>query len=240
MRIVLTLACLLLPFSHALAQEMEEIMVTGSAVSGSLPGEHLRRNADNLLLAVKIVNDSREKEQREDEIYRTLSGALAESKKNGRIALSTVTDSGFVIPLTQANYRIELSAGDRPDTSQAYFRAKLPVPRDVDDGEALVLELKRFISGLKMVGRTQVFVDQDVEVSIVNPQQYRGEVLRLFAKDVREVTSALGPDYRVVVNGIDKPVEWARSGSLGVAIYIPYEYTVVPTSINGIYAPPDY
>ena len=91
-----------------------------------------------------------------------------------------------------------------------------------------------------MVGRTQVFVDQDVEVSIVNPQQYRGEVLRLFAKEVREVTSALGPDYRVVVNGIDKPVEWARSGLPGVAIYIPCKYTVVPTSSNGIYAPPDY
>ena len=240
MRILLTLACLLVPVTHTLAQEMEEIVVSGARDSSSLPGVHIRRNADNLLLAVKIVNDSREKKQREDEIYRTLSAALSDAKRNGRIELSTVSDSGFVIALTQANYHIDLADGDRPDTSQAYFRAKLPVPRDVDDGEALVLELKRFISGLKMTGRTQVFVQADVEVSIVNPQQYRAEVLRLFAEDVRNVTSALGPDYRVVVNGIDKPIEWARAGSLAVAVYIPYEYTVVPTSISGIFAPPDY
>ena len=222
------------------AQELEEIVVTGSLSGSDVPGKHLRQSADNLLLKVRITNDSRAEEQREDEIHQTLLAAIAAADRNRSIELSTVTDSGFVIPLTKANYQIDLHDGSRPDTSQAYFRAKAAVPSSIDDGEALVIELKRFVSQLEMVGRTEVFVGGDVEVSIVNPSQYREQAIRLFAEDVRTVTSALGDDYRVIVSGIDKPIEWARAGSLTVAIYIPYEYMVVPTTVNGVSYFPDY
>ena len=240
MRTVLPIACLICFGAHSHAQEVEEIVVTGSMLESSLPGQHLRRTADNLLLRVLITNDSRDRAQREEEIHKTLLAALTAADKNRRIELSSVTDSGFVLPLTRANYRIDLTAGSRPDTSEAYFRAKSAVPDSTTDGEALVLELKRFVSALKMVGRTEVFVDGDIEVSVVNPRQYRAETIEMFAEDVRDVTSALGEDYRVIVNGIDKPIEWVRAGSLTVAIYIPYEYMVVPTSINGITYMPDY
>ncbi|MCH9694551.1 MAG: hypothetical protein K0U72_08590 [Gammaproteobacteria bacterium] len=240
MRIALLIACLVLFTADVRAQEVEEIVVTGTLVGSSVPGKHLRRPADNILLRVQIVNDSRDADQREEEIHKTLSAAISAAARNDRIELSSVTDSGFVLPLTKANYQIDLHGGQRPDTSQAYFRAKSAVPDSLDDGEALVLELKRFVAGLKMVGRTEVFVNGDVEVSIVNPSQYRAEAIRLFAEDVQTVTGSLGDDYRVIVNGIDKPIEWARAGSLSVAIYIPYEYTVVPTTINGVTIIPDY
>ncbi len=224
--------------SHA--QELEEVVVTGTFASSTVPGIHLRRTADYLLLSVQIVNDSRDADQREDEIHKTLLAALSSASKNKGIELSTITDSGFVTPLTKANYQIELSNGSRPDTSEAYFRAKTAVPSNAEEGEALVLELKRFISGLDMVGRTLAYTDGDVELSIVNPNQYRSEAIKMFAEDVRMVTSALGEDYRVIVNGIDQPVEWVRAGSLSLAIYIPYNYTVVPTSINSVSYFPDY
>ena len=240
MRCTLSICVLLLAAVSSQAQEIEEIVVTGTLSGSDVPGKHLRRPADNLMIRVQIVNDSREADQREDEIHKTLLAAISAAAKNSNIELSTVTDSGFVIPLTKANYRIDLEGGSRPDTSQTFFRAKSAVPSSIGDGEALVIELRRFVSQLKMIGRTQVFVDGDVEVSIVNPDQYREQAIRLFAEDVRSVTSALGEDYRVVVNGIDKPIEWARAGSLTVAIYIPYEYMVVPTTMNGITYIPEY
>ena len=240
MRIWLLVACSICLPVQIHAQEIEEIVVSGTLSGSDVPGRHLRRSADNLLLRVQIVNDSREEAQREDEIHQTLRAAISAADRNDRIELSSVTDSGFVLPLTDANYRIELEEGHRPDTSQTYFRAKSAVPRSPDDGEALVLELKRFISGLDMVGRTEVFVDGDIEVSIVNPDQYRAEAIRLFADDVKTVTEALGDDYRVIVSGIDKPIEWARAGSLSVAIYIPYEYMVVPTTVSGVTVVPEY
>lgn len=181
MRIASIFVCLLFLGGNTLAQEVEEIVVTGSRVSSSLPGKHLRRNADNLLLRVLITNDSRDESQRRDEIHQTLRAGLAAADKN-----------------------------------------------------------KRFVSDLKMVGRTQVHVDGEVDVSIVNPAQYRVEAIRLFAEDVRAVTAALGDDYRVIVSGIDKPIEWTRAGSLTLAIFIPYEYMVVPTSVSGVTIIPDY
>ena len=240
MRYALSILALTVFSAQGVAQEVEEIVVTGAAIRSELPGKHLRRSADNLLLRVQIVNDSREEGQREQEIHETLLAAIKAADKNRNIELSSVTDSGFVVPLNESNYRIELEPGGRPDTSQAYFRAKSAVPSSPDDGEALVLELRRFIADLDMVGRTQVFADGDVEVSIVNPGQYREQAIKLFAEDVKAVTSALGDDYRVVVEGINRPIEWARAGSLTVAIYIPYTYMVVPTTVSGITIIPDY
>ncbi|XOV83662.1 MAG: hypothetical protein ACFHXK_00805 [bacterium] len=219
---------------------IEEIVVTGSYIENSPPAQRVVRKADNLLLRVQITNDAREREQREKEIHKTLLSAVAAAQKSKNIELSSVTDSGFVIPLNRSNHRIELNTGIRPDTSQAYFRVKARIDKQSIDGEALVLSLKRFVSELGMEGRTLAEVDGDVEVSILNPQQYRSSVIELMANDVKNITSALGPDYRVVLTGIDRPVQWARVGSIDVAIFIPYEYVVVPTSISAFNMFPDY
>ena len=125
MRNSLLVACLFLVTTNICAQEIEEIVVTGTLVGSGVPGKHLRRPADNLLLRVQIVNDSRDEDQREDEIHKTLLAAISAAGKNDRIELSSVTDSGFVLPLTKANYQIDLDGGQRPDTSQAYFRGEI-------------------------------------------------------------------------------------------------------------------
>ena len=222
------------------AQEFEEIIVTGSRIEREVPGQALVRKGDFLLLRIDISNDAREKDQREKEIHQTLLDAIKKAKRQNGIEMSSVTPSGFVVPLTEANHRIELNNGSRPDTSVAAFRVKSAIPDGVKDGEALVLNLRRFVNELKMTGRTLVDIDTDVEISIVNPNQYRNDVIQLMAKDAKNITSALGEDYRVVVSGIDKPVEWARVGSLNVSIYIPYSYVVVPESIESFNVWPEY
>ena len=67
MRYALSILALTVFSAQGVAQEVEEIVVTGAAIRSELPGKHLRRSADNLLLRVQIVNDSREEGQREDE-----------------------------------------------------------------------------------------------------------------------------------------------------------------------------
>ena len=232
---------LILPCFGVSADVIEEIVVTGSYIESDIPGTQIRRKGDNLLLQVDITNDSREEEQREEEIHATLKKAVEAAQKVNGIELSTASDSGFVIPLTGSNYQIDLQDGDRPDTSKSSFLAKSPIPADVSDGEALVLSLKRFVANLELTGRTEVSVDVNVNVSVVNPQQYRPTIVELIAKDVGSVTAALGEGYKVILEGIDQQVEWAKIGSLDVAIYIPYRYVVVPTSINSYtYLNPDY
>ena len=61
----------------------------------------------------------------------------------------------------------------------------------------------------------------------------RDRVIELFAADVKKVTAALGPDYKVIVHGIDQPIEWVREGMLDVTIYVAYKYDVLPATISG-------
>ena len=211
---------------------IEEIVVTATYSESSTPGTQIRRKGDNLLLRVVVTNDSREEAQREREIHETLRKAVKSAQSAKGIELSTASDSGFVIPLTSSNFQIGLIDGDRPDTSKTSFLAKSPIPADVGDGQALVVKLQRFVAGLALEGRTEVIVDVDVNVSVVNPQQYRAAIIELVAKDVASVTDALGDGYKVVLSGIDQQVEWAKIGSLDVAIYIPYNYVVLPETIR--------
>ena len=234
------LLVLMLAFGvQANAEVIEEIVVTGSYVEHSPPAQRVVRSADNLLLKVLITNDARDEDERKSEIHATLLGAVRLAKKTKNIELSSVSSNDFVLPLNSANYKIDLMNGSRPDTSQAFFRVKTRIVPGAN-AEQLLSDLKRFTSDLKMTGRTLVEVQGNIEVSIINPRQYRAQAIKLMAEDVKTVTGALGSDYRVVLTGIDKPVEWARVGSTDVAIFIPYEYIVVPTSVSSITSFPDY
>jgi hypothetical protein len=213
--------------------QLEEIVVTGSRVE-TTPGVFLRRHADYLLLEVAVTNDTREQAGREDEIYRTLRGALTAAERNRAVEISVVNDDGLVYPLTPENYRIDLSPGSRPDTSTARISMKTAVPSTDADGQALVNKLREFVASLSVVGRTQLAPVGDVRISVVDPHQYRNEIIKLVAGDIGQVTSTLGAEYRVIVEGIDRPVEWFRLGLLDLGLFIPYRYTVIPQSVTSV------
>ena len=53
-------------------------------------------------------------------------------------------------------------------------------------------------------------------LSIVAPDQYRGQILDLIAADARAIAARFGPDYAVEARGLDRPVEWRRASSTEV------------------------
>lgn len=219
----------------AAAQGVEEIVVTAARATESapLPGAYLKRSGDFVLLEVAVTNDTREKDARKSEIYETLRTALAAAKRDGSIELSVVDDAGLVMPLKVDSASVILSAGDRPDTSRTTISVKTRIPLENANGSALIAKLKDFVSGIKPAGRTLLSPNGDVEISIVNPGQYRDRVIALFAEDVRKVTGAIGDEYKVIVRGIDRPIAWRRMGLLELALYIPYNYAVIPATVTG-------
>jgi hypothetical protein len=225
-----SLAILALHPTVALSQ-LEEIVVTGSRIE-SRPGVFLRRHADFLLLEVTVTNDTREADGREEEIYRTLRNALAAAERQRDIEISVVGDDDLVYALTAETYRIGLRQGNRPDTSTATISIKTAVPAAAADGQALVNKLRKFVADLPVTGRTQLDPVGDVEISVVDPHRYRDEIIDLVVADVRRVTAGLGGEYRVVVRGIDRPIEWFRLGLLELGLFVPYEYTVIPQSLT--------
>ncbi|MEL6447231.1 MAG: hypothetical protein AAFQ62_04710 [Pseudomonadota bacterium] len=236
----LVLLFLILP-ALAAADVLEEVVVTGSRLSAANPpAKRLIRRGDNLLVSVRITNDSRDADVRESEIHETLLGAIRQANRLKGTEISVITDGGFVVQLNSANYQIDLSNGSRPDTSRANFSVKTAIPRTGNGAETQVANLKQFVRELKMVGRTEVEVEGDTQITIINPSSYRSAVIKLLGEDVKEVTEALGGDYRVMLGGVDRPVEWARVGAIDVGIYIPYEYLVIPTTLNSVTVPFDY
>jgi len=215
------------------AQEgLEEIVVTASREAARIPGTSLKRPGDFILLEVAVRNDSRDAETRKKEIYDTLRAVIAAASKDQSIELSVIGDNGLVLPLKLDSATLVLTRDKLPDTSVTTISVKTRIPARIGNSSALVAKLKDFVSGIKPVGRTLIDKDGDVEISIVNPAQYRDRVIELFAEDVKKVTSALGPDYKVVAHGIDSPIQWVRSGMLEVSIFAPYGYDVLPASVT--------
>jgi hypothetical protein len=211
----------------------QEIVVTGSRIE-LRPGVFLQRNGDFLLLRVLVTNDTREQKGREDEIYKTLRDALTAAERQRDIEISVITEEDLVYPLTPSNYRIELRGGGRPDTSAATISVKTAVPANDADGPALTSKLRKFVADLPVAGRTLLQPDGDVEISVVDPHQYRGQIVKLVTAEARQVANDLGSDYRIVLEGIDRPVQWFRLGVLELGLFVPYNYTVIPQSVTTV------
>jgi hypothetical protein len=231
-RIMLVLLGLCAAVSQAQDQSVEEIVVTGERVEERFPGTSLRRPGDFILLQVVVRNDSRDAETRKKEIYETLRAMMAEANRDRTIELSVIGENSLVLPLRLDSATLVLSADRLPDTSMTRISVKTPIPPKVANSSALVAKLRDFVSGIKPIGRTLIDKNGDIEISIVNPHQYRDRVIELFAEDVRKVTAALGQDYKVVARGIDAPIRWVRSGMLEVSLYVPYGYDVLPASVT--------
>ena len=238
MRCLATLILVVLASAARAQSDVEEILVTASRAEAPLPGTSLRRTGDFLLLRVVVTNDTREQAARKREIYDTLRGALASARKHGAIELSVVADEA-VIPLRVDSATVVLAPGGRPDTSTTTISVKTRIPSKNPDGQALISTLKDFVASIRPVGRTQLEPDGAVDISVVGPDQYRDEIVRRCAEDARKVTQALGGDHRVVLQGIDRPVEWTRSGLLELALYVPYSYVVLPSNITSYVAVPN-
>jgi hypothetical protein len=240
MRRLLTL-CLLGVAYASFGQGVEEVVVTGSRIDsgGGLPGTFLRKTGDFLLLQVNVRNDTREAAARKEEIYSTLRNALASANRDGTIELSVIDESDLVIPLKVDSATVVLSPGDRPDTSTTRVSVKTRIPTSGANGQALISKLKDFLSGIKEVGRTKLEASGSVDISIVAPHRYRDEIIALYAADAKKVAAALGDDYKIVTSGIDRPVRWVRMGLLELALFVPYNYQVVPSSVQSVTIAPN-
>lgn len=218
---------------------LEEIIVTATRreavgeasdndeeVAARIPAVTLRRTADYAVWFVSITGDTRDAPRRQQEIYDMLRNAVTLAGRNGGIELGTGTY--FVEPLTLANYRdVPLIGAGRPDSQRAKFVIKTRLAGGLD-AKAALARVEAFIKAVQPVGRAELTREDDQTLSIVNPDQYRGAIADLVAADAKAYAGRFGPDYRVEVSGVDKPVEWARASLTDVVLFLPYSYRVVP------------
>lgn len=213
---------------------MDEIIVTGSRAiewdPDDIPVIQLERRADNLIVAVRVVNDTRDAPGRRDEITRTLRAMARAAASRVDIDLS-IEDDGTLVPLTEdmvSTLTLGMDPG-RSDTSVASLVVKTPI-REGDTLDAASERIEAFVEGIDPVGRSLADVVGDWQLSVVNPAQYRAPVLAAIAADARTTAATFGEGYAVQVEGMSNRVTWRQSGPLELALFIPYDMTVTPAN----------
>jgi hypothetical protein len=215
------------------AEEPEELLVSTARTDKTVvPGTSLKRPADFVIQRLKISNDTRDEKTRTAEILETLRAMASAAGKDKTLDLALFADYRTVVPMKIEVAALKLTHGSRADTSELIVCVKTKVLPGASNAAALFAKLKDFQNAVKPAGRSAVDLVGDPDLTIVNPSQYREQVIRLYAADSKVVTAALGEDYRVVTKGIDRQLQWMRDGLLDVLLYIPYEYDVVPAGVG--------
>jgi hypothetical protein len=212
----------------------QEVIVTANRRGGYLnsyadgdtrPFVHLRRSADYVVQTVRIVGDTRDEAKRREEVYAMVRNAVEIA---GRQGVELSTGNYIIEPLTMANYtNLALSGDGRADTSVATFLVKVKLEPGMDAKTALG-RIGKFVAAVPAVGRAEMRTVGELTLSVVNPDQYRGQIIDLIAADAKGSAGKFGPDYGVQISGLDKPVEWTRGSLTEVFLYLPVEYVIRP------------
>jgi hypothetical protein len=233
---ILSLPVFTLPSFAQMNQRQERLVLAQEPIPLSqLPGVRLVRKGDSLLLAVRILNDSIQPARRQQELKETLSNMLEAAEADQTVELSVVDKEGYITELTSVDRNVDiLGSTAQRGMSHIDIRLKTSIPADTIDGQALVKRLRDFVESTDTVGRTVVSPTGKVDISILDPDQYRGEIIKLIAAEINLTKGELGNDYKVILDGLEKPLSWRRTGVVELELYIPYRYRVIPGSITSI------
>ena len=212
------------------ASAQEEVIVTAQrrdadGYSADVPAVGLRRTADFAIQEVTITGDSRDAGTRADEIFGMLENALGAANKAGvQLAYGDAT----VEPVTPKNFRtLTLLKDSRPDSQRVKFLVKSALG-PAQDAKAAQAKINAFVKSVKPVGRALMETSDDLTFSVVRPDQYRSAIADIIANDAKAMAARMGADYGVEIEGLNRPVEWQRSGLSEVLLYIPYKLIITP------------
>jgi len=230
---VIAAAILMAPLPAVAQQvDVEEVIVTGSRMMDwdpdDIPVVQIERRADNLIVSVRVVNDTRDAATRRAEITQTLRGMARAAGGRADIDLS-IEDDGVLVPLTEdmvSTLTLGVEAG-RADTSVASLIVKTPIVAadslDVSSGR-----IEAFVEGVNPVGRSLAEIVGEWQLSIIDPPQYRPAILAAISADARLTANAFGDGYAVEVEGLSNRVTWRQAGPLDLMLFIPYDMKVTP------------
>jgi hypothetical protein len=205
-----------------------EVVVTANRLNARYaqqdrPVIGLRRQADSAVVQVSISSDSRDEADRKREIHTMLMSAL---DRAGAAGVEIVTGSFELVPVTKANYQeLPMVGAGRIDTSRVSFIVKTRLAGSVTNAEK---KLGDFVKSVPKMGRGAIDRGGGVTLTIIDPDQYRGAIVKLVAENARAQAAVFGPDYAVQVSGIDGQVYWSQVSNTDVFLYIPYRFTIVP------------
>lgn len=183
----------------------------------------LRRQADSAVQNVWFTSDSRDEAMRKREIHAMLLAALDRAAGAG---VQLVTGEVELAEVTRANYKDLLfqNAG-RPDTSRIDLMIKSKLTGSTGGAQQ---RIDTFVKSVPANGRALLEKRGDLTLTIINPDQYRDEIVKLIAEHSKRYAGYFGPEYGVEVTGLQEQLSWAQVSGSDVFLYIPYRFTIKP------------
>ncbi|HMO77287.1 MAG TPA: TonB-dependent receptor [Sphingopyxis sp.] len=232
MRAYLMGAALFAAIAPAAAQDNSniqgEVVVTAQRASANYLSDEqtvvgLRRTADSAIQRVKFTSDSRDEDMRKREIHAMLEAAIRRADGAG---VELVTGDFELTKVTLANYKdLIFGRGARPDTSEIGLFVKAGLAGSVGSAQG---RIDNFVKAVPPNGRALMEKNGGITLTIINPDQYRPEIVKLVAAEALKTAGAFGPDYGVEVAGLNEQLIWAQASTTEVFLYIPYRFTVRP------------
>jgi len=96
------------------------------------------------------------------------------------------------------------------------------------DAKTALAKIDKFVKAVPAVGRAEIKAYSELTLSVVDPEQYRGAIMDLVAKDTTATSGRFGAGYGVEVRGLDKPVQWKRASLTEVQLFLPSDSVVRP------------
>lgn len=216
---------LLLFFSQlVMSSNVERIVVTGARIDiYDSPAVTLVKPADYLIQRIILTNDTRDQALRTKELHQTVKAMLRLANHKSQIEIAVGNE--IIQPISLENFKLDLTTGDRPDTSVAFLYVKTPIRND--NTEALIDDLDKFIAGAKEYGRTEIAKSGELVLSIINPEKYRHELLSLIAQDLNKTIGIFGENYRAEVKGVSQSMMWERESISELRLYLEYDFKLI-------------
>lgn len=206
----------------------QEIVVTGSRITREdiygLPAIAIEKKADFLVQKIRMVNDSRSPELRKKEIFGTIGNLQKSAQKIKGIELSY--GDGFLVPVNITDDSIQLIEDKKKkDTNYVDIFVKVAL-NESRSPKKQISELRSFIKNSKLQGRTEIESLDDIGLSIIDPDQYRYDILKEIAKENKKIKDIIGKNCGIDIGSLEQRVEWARTGVDELTLYISYHTLV--------------
>jgi hypothetical protein len=207
--------------------QVETVIVTAERMGEASEAPHLSmpKRADHLITRVNVVCDTRDLSQRREELKATLRNMIRQAAATSTISLG-IGDK-IVGELTEANFDSIIFPDTRVDTSRATVIIKTKVSQ-ADTYNDATARITDFIARITKVGRTEVLRDNDWDLTIVGPEQYRDAIMALIVADAKHTADAFGTGYGINIEGLEHQVSWYQKGPLDLGLYIPYTLKITP------------
>lgn len=215
------------------AQDASNVIVTGSRSdrSGSAYYDDeqsaigLTRQADYFVKPLYVSSDSRDPDQRREELLAMLRATI---ERAGPAGITLVAGEYTLVPVTIAGIdELSVGSGNRPDTSRVRIYARIPVTDSLDRVKKADERIAALIKSVPVTGRS--FIETgSTALGLSNPDQYRLAVVKAVADEARRYASQFGPDYGIEIRGLDSELFWQQASETDVFLYIEHNFVIRP------------